>query len=99
MGRAPPRGEQEGKGTQENCSVVWLKVSGFTVMGLVSGLSLANHSGSGSFLVVHTLLGQDGCKREEFLEVVEHVASPFDLSRTLPVGGGLLVCASSQDFL
>ena len=68
-------------------------------MGLVSGLSLANHSGSGSFLVVHALLRQDGCKREEFLEVVEHMASPFDLSQTLPVGGGLLVCAPYQDFL
>ena len=28
---------------------------GFTVMGLVSGLSLANHSDSESFLVVHAL--------------------------------------------
>ena len=36
-------GEQEGKGTQENCSATWLAVSGFMVMGLVSGLSLANH--------------------------------------------------------
>ena len=35
--------EQEGKGTQENCSATWLAVSGFMVMGLVSGLSLANH--------------------------------------------------------
>ena len=59
---------------------MWLEVSGFMVMGLVSRLSLANHSGSGSFLVVHALLGQDGCKREGFWEVVEHVASPFDLS-------------------
>ena len=25
------------KGTQENCSAVWLTVSGFMVMGLVSG--------------------------------------------------------------
>ena len=45
-------GEQEGKGTQENCSVTWLAVSGFMVMGLVSRLSLANHSDSESFLVV-----------------------------------------------
>ena len=43
--RAPPGGEQEGQGTQENCSA-WLAVSGFTVMGLVSGRSLANHSNS-----------------------------------------------------
>ena len=44
-----------GKGTQENCSATWLAVSGFMVMGLVSGLSLANHSDSESFLVVHAL--------------------------------------------
>ena len=40
------------------CSVMWLATSGFTVMGLVPGLSLANHSDSGSFPVVHTLLSQ-----------------------------------------
>ena len=50
-----------GKGTQENCSAAWLAVSGFTVMGLVSGLSLANHSNSESFLVAHATLSQDGC--------------------------------------
>ena len=64
------------------------------VMGLVSGLSLANHSDSESFLVVHTLFSQDGCQREGFWEVVGHVVTPFDLSRTLPVGGGLLVLCS-----
>ena len=47
-----PGGEKWGKRTQENCSAMWLAVSGFIVMGLVSGLSLANHSDSGSFLVV-----------------------------------------------
>ena len=57
---------QEGKGTQENRSVTWLAVSGFMVMGLVSGLALASHSDSGSFLVVHTLFSQDGCQREGF---------------------------------
>ena len=41
-----PGGEQESKGTQENCSAVWLTVLGFMVMGLVSGWSLANHSNS-----------------------------------------------------
>ena len=63
-------------------------------MGLVSGLSLANHSDSESFLVVHALFSQDGCQREGFWEVVRHVVSPFDLSRTLPVGGGVLVSYS-----
>ena len=43
--RAPLGGEQEGQGTQENCSS-WLAISGFMVMGLVSGWSLANHSNS-----------------------------------------------------
>ena len=50
------------------------------VMGLVSGLSLANHSDSGSFLVVPALFSQDGRQREGFWEVVGHVVSPFDLS-------------------
>ena len=64
------------------------------VMGLVSGLSLANHSDSESFLVVHALLSQGGCQKEGFWEVVRHVVSPFDLSPTPPVGGGLLVPCS-----
>ena len=71
--------EQEGKGTQENCSAMWLEVSGFMVMGLISRLSLTSHSGSESFLVVHTLFSQDGCQ-QGFWEVVGHVVSPFDLS-------------------
>ena len=50
-----------GKGTQENCSDTWLTVSGFMVMGLVSGWSLANHSNSESFLVAHASFSQDGC--------------------------------------
>ena len=86
--------EQEGKGTQEDCSATWLAVSGFMVMGLVFGLSLANHSDSESFLVVHALFSQDGCQRGGFWEVVGHVVSPFDLSGTLLVGGGLLVPCS-----
>ena len=40
------RWRSAGKGTQENCSAAWLPVSGFMVMGLVSGLSLASHSDS-----------------------------------------------------
>ena len=60
-------------------------------MGLVSRLSLANHSDSESFLEVHALFNQDECQQEGFREVVRHVVSPFDFSRTLLVGGGLLV--------
>ena len=54
-------GEQQGKGTQENCSATWLTVLGFMVMRLVSGWSLANHSNLESFLVAHASLSQDGC--------------------------------------
>ena len=63
-------------------------------MGLVSRLSLANYSDSESFLVLHALFSQDGCQKEGFWEVVRHLVSPFDLSRILPVGGGLLVPCS-----
>ena len=53
-----------GKGTQVESSrvreprrtaLLLGKVSGFMVMGLVSGLSLANHSDLEPFLVVHSL--------------------------------------------
>ena len=73
---------------------MWLVVSCFMVMGLVSRLSLAFLSDSQSFLVVQALFSQDRCQREGFWEVVGNVVSPFDLSQTLPVGGGLLVPCS-----
>ena len=66
-----------GKGTQENSSVTWLAVSGFMVMGFISEFSLANHSDSESFLVIHALFSQDGCQWEGFWEVVGHVVSPL----------------------
>ena len=69
IGKGHPGGEQQGKGSQENCSATWLAVSGFMVMGLVSRLSLANHSDSGSFLVAQASLSQDGFQREGFREV------------------------------
>ena len=89
-----------GKGTWVESSKVreprrtalpWLTVSGFMLMGLVSGRSLANHSNSESFLVAHASLSQDGCQREGFWEVDRRAVSPLDFSRTLPVGGGLSV--------
>ena len=61
IGKGHPGGEWEGKGTQENCSVTWLAVSGFMAMGLVfmgDGLSSASHSDSESFLVAHALFSQ-----------------------------------------
>ena len=48
-------GEQQGKGTQEDRSATWVAASGFMVMGLVSRLSLANHSDSGCFQGVHAI--------------------------------------------
>ena len=53
----------------------------FLVMALGSVLSLASHSDSESFLVVHTSFSQDGCQQEGFWEVVGHVVSPFHLSQ------------------
>ena len=72
--------EQQGKGNQENSSAMWLAVSSVMVMGIVSGLSLANHYDSGSFLLVHALLSQEGCQQEGFWEVEGQVVSPFDLA-------------------
>ena len=37
------------------------------MLGLISGLSLANHSDSESFLEVHALFNQDECQQEGFL--------------------------------
>ena len=88
IGKEHPVREQEGKGTHENSSTMWLAVLSFMVIGLVSELSLANHSDSESFLAVHALFSQDGCQRGLW-EVVGHVVSPFDLSWTVLVGGGL----------
>ena len=93
LGKAPGW-RAGGQGIPGGLLCQWLAVSGFMVMGLVSRLSLANHSDSESFLVVPALFSQDGCQREGFWEVVGHVVSPFDLSRTFPVGGGLLVLCS-----
>ena len=52
IGKGHPGGEREGKGARRAA----LAVAGsgwFMVMGLVSGLSLARHPDSESFLVVH----------------------------------------------
>ena len=40
------------------------------------------------------MFSQDGCQRGGFWEVVRHVVSSFDLSKTLLVGGGLSVPCS-----
>ena len=94
LGRGTPLESSWVRGNQEDCSATWLTVSGFMVMGLVSRLSLANHSDSESFLEADALLNWDGCQWEGLWEVVGHTVSPFDLSQTLLVGGGLLVPCS-----
>ena len=63
------------------------------VLGLVSRLSLANHPDS-RFLPGGACLVQPRWMREGFWEVVGHVVSPFDLSRTLAVVGDLIVLCS-----
>ena len=68
--------EQQGKGTQENCSTSWLAVSGFMEVGLVFRLSLANHLAcahiwfhSRPSLVAHAYLSEDGFQHKGFWEV------------------------------
>ena len=60
---------QEGEGNGENCSATWLTVSGFMVIGLVSGLSLASHSELESFLGAHASLSRGGFQRGGSWEV------------------------------
>ena len=60
IGKGCRGGGQEGEGNGENCSATCLTVSGFMVIGLVSGLSLASHSELGSFLRAHTSFSRDG---------------------------------------
>ena len=57
-------GEQQGKGTQENCSATWLTVSGFMVMGLVSRWSLANLIQSLSWWHTHGSAKMDANERD-----------------------------------
>ena len=69
IGKGRQGGGQEGEGNGENCSATWLTISGFMVIGLVSGLSLASHSELGSFLGAHTSLRRDGFQRGGSWEV------------------------------
>ena len=65
IGKRRSSGELQGKGTQENCSAAWLAVSGFMVMGLVSGWSLANHSyQSLSWWCTHRSAKMDASERD-----------------------------------
>ena len=68
--------------------------------GVVSGVSLVNHSDSGSFVVV-CKLSQDGFRPEGFWELVGYLdwclLSPFDLSEILLVGSILFVPQALPD--
>ena len=92
-----PGGEQQ-EGTQEDCSAMRLAVSAFMVMGLVSRLSLTNHSDTGSFLVVCTALSQEVFKWERVWEVGRTYGLESSLSFWLfsdsSFGGSLLVLYS-----
>ena len=81
--KGAPGGEKEAKGTQD-CSATWLAASGFVVMGLVSGLSLADHPDSGSFLVAPHHSAKMDASKEDSGRLVGHVdwhlLSPFNLS-------------------
>ena len=58
LGKGLQGGEQQGKGTQQNCFATWLVVSGSLVMELVSGSSLPNHSEPGLSLVSEMCPGE-----------------------------------------
>ena len=76
---------------------MWLEVSGFMVMGLVSGLSLANHLDSVTFLVAHISLSQDGFQRKGFWELgrtCHLLPPPFSLSLIVLVRFLLAACHS-----
>ena len=69
IGKGCRGGGQEGEGNGENHSVTWLALSGFMVIGFISGLSLARHSELGSFLGAHASLSRDGFQRSASWEV------------------------------
>ena len=56
IGKGCLGGGQKGEGSRENCSATWLTVSGFMLIGLLSGLSLASHSELESFQEAHASL-------------------------------------------
>lgn len=63
--------EQQGEGAQGDCSALWLAVSGFMAMGLVSGSSLASDLAWPIVwpkVLPGSSLRQDGFQREGFWE-------------------------------
>ena len=84
--------EHQGKGTQENCSAMWLTVSGFMGMGLVSQLSLASRLAQSilglaqgpSWWWAPTSLSRDLVQHQGFWEV-GCLLPPTDPSLILPL--------------
>ena len=97
IGKGHPGGEQEGKGTQENCSAAGLAVLGFMVMGLVSGwlwpIILIQ---SLPWWRTHHSAKMDASERDSRKWTDRQ--GLLDLSRTLLAGGGLLVPYSLSGF-
>ena len=79
MGRGS-QAESSSISESRNYFAKWFAVSSFIIMGLVSRLSLANHSDSGSFLMVHTSLSQNGFQQEGFWKVTRTYGLTFHLS-------------------
>ena len=86
VGKGRPGGEQQGKGTQEDCSATRLAVPGFIVMGWVSWLSLTQGP---SWWRVHCSAKMDFSRKDSGRLAGHiigwHVFPPFGLSQILPV--------------
>ena len=77
--------KQEAKGAQEVHSATWLTVLGFMVMQFISGLSLAWHSDSASFLVGAHPSAQMDASEEDSRGLVGHMGwHLLSLLLTLP---------------
>ena len=94
IGKGCPGREQQGKGTQENCSATWLLVSGFIVTGSqLSRLSPASHLAyihiwSDSWQHIHLSVSMVSSKRisGRLAEYIMgwHLLPPFGSSQILP---------------
>ena len=77
--------KEEAKGAQEVHSATWLTVLGFMVMQFISGLSLARHSDSASFLVGAHPSAQMDASEEDSGGLVGHMGwRLLSLLLTLP---------------
>ena len=103
LGRVP---WQWGEGTQENCSAMWLAVSGCMVMGLVFWWSLANHLAWPIFSLTqgpswwhsHLSANMDSSKKDAG-RLVEHILGWCPLPSWAPPRFSWLVFDSRPMFL